>query len=175
MLVDWKAGVIVLAGTCAGSNCSHLIENLWPSWLSDPMADVFTKKRRSRVMAAIRSKGNKTTEIKLASILRANGIKGWRRHQALPGNPDFVFRRERVALFVDGCFWHGCPKHGRTPDSNQDYWHAKLARNRARDLKVSRELRKSRWRVLRVWEHALISERMVVHRLRAALAITKNR
>ena len=60
-------------------------------------------------MAAIRSRGNKDTELKLASILRASGITGWRRHQPLPGHPDFIFRHARLAVFVDGCFWHGCP------------------------------------------------------------------
>jgi len=62
-------------------------------------------------MAAIRSRGNKETELRLAAILRTHGITGWRRHQPLPGRPDFIFRRERVAAFVDGCFWHGCRWH----------------------------------------------------------------
>ena len=61
------------------------------------MPDVFTKKKRSQVMAAIRSRGNKATELKLAAILRAAGINGWRRHQSLPGRPDFIFRRHRLA------------------------------------------------------------------------------
>ena len=77
------------------------------------MADVFTKKKRSAVMAAIRSHGNKDTELKLISIFRGHGIKGWRRHQPLPGKPDFVFRRERLAVFVDGCFWHGHPESAK--------------------------------------------------------------
>lgn len=81
------------------------------------VADVFTKKKRSQIMAAVRSTGNRTTELRLASILRANGITGWRRHQPLPGKPDFVFRRERLAVFADGCFWHGCPRHLRMPFS----------------------------------------------------------
>ena len=102
------------------------------------MADVFTKKKRSQVMAAIRSRGNKDTEVKLAAILRASGITGWRRHQALPGRPDFAFRRERLAIFVDGCFWHGCPKHGRKPTSNRTYWLPKLRRNRERDAAAKR-------------------------------------
>jgi len=75
------------------------------------MPDVFTKRKRSEVMARIRGRGNKDTEIALAKLLRANGISGWRRNQALIGKPDFIFRRERVAVFVDGCFWHGCPIH----------------------------------------------------------------
>lgn len=133
------------------------------------MADVFTKKKRSQVMAAIRSTGNRDTELKLVAIFRAHRITGWRRYQTLAGKPDFLFRRARVAVFVDGCFWHGCPRHGRKPDTNCDYWRNKLARNRARDLKVSRLLRKNRWIVLRFWEHDVKDTRFVVSRLRDAL------
>src|SRR5580700_10150015 len=111
------------------------------------MADVFKKAKRSKVMAAIRSQGNKDTELKLVSILRVARITGWRRHKPLLGQPDFVFGRERVALFVDGCFWHGCPKHGRQPGSNTKYWREKLARNKSRDRRVSRELNKAGWTV----------------------------
>jgi DNA mismatch endonuclease (patch repair protein) len=71
------------------------------------MADVFTKIKRSQVMAAIRSKGNKDTELKLISIFRKYRITGWRRHQVVFGNPDFIFRKAKIAVFVDGCFWHG--------------------------------------------------------------------
>ena len=107
-------------------------------------------------MAAIKSKGNKDTELKLASILRIYGITGWRRHRPLPGKPDFIFPKQRLALFVDGCFWHGCPKHGRKPDSNQHYWLAKLRGNKCRDGKVNRLLRDRGWKVLRLWEHQLV-------------------
>jgi DNA mismatch endonuclease (patch repair protein) len=106
-------------------------------------------------MAAIRSRGNKSTEIKLASILRANGIKGWRRHLALPGKPDFAFCRERLAVFVDGCFWHGCAFHCRRPSSNRSYWVPKIFRNQKRDAAVTKRLRETGWRVLRIWEHEL--------------------
>ena len=90
------------------------------------MTDVLSRKQRSQVMAAVRSKGNRATELKLISILRANGITGWRRNQGLPGKPDFVFRKERLAVFVDGCFWHGCPKHGEIPETNKQYWRLKV-------------------------------------------------
>src|SRR5437660_2423289 len=96
--------------------------------------DVFTTEKRSKVMAAIRSRGNKATELKLATLLRINGIAGWRRHQNLPGHPDFVFIRERLAIFVDGCFWHGCSSHCRMPKSRLEYWRPKIERNIARDL-----------------------------------------
>jgi DNA mismatch endonuclease, patch repair protein len=134
------------------------------------MADIFSKKKRSQVMAAIRSKGNKDTELKLASILRTNGIKGWRRSQRLPGSPDFVFRRERLAVFVDGCFWHACPKHGRTPDGNRSFWLRKLNRNKQRDQRVSRQLRRAGWRVLRFWAHDLSNSEAVVRRLASVLS-----
>ncbi|HEV2327505.1 MAG TPA: very short patch repair endonuclease [Verrucomicrobiae bacterium] len=133
------------------------------------MADVFSKPKRSKVMAAIRSKGNKETELRLALILRAHGIKGWRRHRPLPGKPDFVFPTQRLAVFVDGCFWHGCPKHGRNPDSNQHYWLAKLKRNRMRDKMVNRALRVSGWKVLRLWEHDLRSIEHAVKRIESSL------
>jgi DNA mismatch endonuclease (patch repair protein) len=129
------------------------------------MSDVFTRKIRSAVMAAIKSRGNRRTELKLAQIFRANGVTGWRRHLSLPGCPDFAFRSERVAVFVDGCFWHGCPKHGRNPRSNVDYWVPKLQRNRARDRKINRQLRDRGWRVIRFWEHSLRDERTVVERM----------
>ncbi|HRZ81636.1 MAG TPA: very short patch repair endonuclease, partial [Candidatus Hydrogenedentes bacterium] len=79
------------------------------------MTDVFTKEKRSEVMSRIRSRGNLRTELRLIEIMRGAGITGWRRGQPVLGRPDFVFRRERVAVFVDGCFWHGCPKCYRRP------------------------------------------------------------
>jgi DNA mismatch endonuclease (patch repair protein) len=119
------------------------------------MADVFSKKKRSQVMAAIRSKGNEATELKLISVFRANGITGWRRNQKLPGKPDFAFHRERLAVFVDGCFWHGCHWHCRMPKSRRDFWFPKIKRNKTRDREVNGVLRKAGWKILRVWEHEL--------------------
>jgi DNA mismatch endonuclease (patch repair protein) len=138
------------------------------------VADVFTKKKRSQVMAAIRSTGNRATELRLAAIFRAHGITGWRRHQALPGKPDFVFRRERLAVFVDGCFWHGCPRHLRMPRDNRPYWKGKIARNIQRDRETTRRLRKSGWHVLRVWEHALRSPEVVARRIASKLAVERD-
>jgi DNA mismatch endonuclease (patch repair protein) len=106
-------------------------------------------------MAAIRSRGNKATELILAKLFRAAGVKGWRRHAAIPGRPDFVFAKQRVAVFVDGCFWHGCAKHCRMPASNRKYWAAKIERNMQRDRATRKTLRKKGWTVLRVWEHEL--------------------
>ena len=119
------------------------------------MPDVFTKAKRSEVMSRIRSRGNKDTELALAILFRAHKIKGWRRHQNIFGKPDFAFRRERLAIFVDGCFWHGCPKHCKLPSGNRMFWEKKLSTNRERDRRVNRELRKLGWRVIRIWEHDL--------------------
>ena len=129
-----------------------------------------TRAKRPQVMAAIRSKGNKDTELRLAAILRIHGLTGWRRHQALPGRPDFLFRRERIAVFVDGCFWHGCRGHCRMPKTGLAYWHPKIARNKRRDQEVKALLRRQGWRVYRIWEHALKSPSHVVARLQALLA-----
>ena len=125
------------------------------------MTDVFTTEKRSSVMARIRGSGNKDTELRMMVLFRAHRITGWRRGVALFGKPDFVFRRERVAVFVDGCFWHGCPKpkHAPLPKNRAEWWAAKLARNRARDLLVTRTLRKAGWRVVRVWECDLAKQK----------------
>ena len=134
------------------------------------MADVFTKKKRSEVMSKIRSRGNKETEIVLAKLLRQHKLTGWRRHPNVFGRPDFVFRKLKLALFVDGCFWHGCPKHSTLPKNNRAFWRKKFARNRARDRLVNRTLRREGFRrrseamagqgtVLRFWEHELGKEK----------------
>jgi DNA mismatch endonuclease (patch repair protein) len=117
------------------------------------MADVFTKEKRSAVMSRIRGKGNKATEVALATLFRVNGITGWRRHYPIEGKPDFAFPKLKLAVFVDGCFWHGCPKHATHPKGNGAFWLAKLEANKARDRKVNRLLRLKGWRVLRIWEH----------------------
>lgn len=134
------------------------------------MADTLTKAKRSEVMAAIRSAGNRSTEVKLREIMRAHGITGWRRKQPLPGKPDFVFRRQRLAVFVDGCFWHGCPRHCRMPTSGLPYWEQKIERNKLRDKAVRRLLLDRGWNIYRIWEHSLRDSRHVAAGLAARIA-----
>ena len=134
------------------------------------MADVFSKAKRSEVMSRIRGRGNKETELALAKLFRAARITGWRRHQNLFGRPDFTFRRQRVIVFVDGCFWHACPRHSNMPVNNRAFWLEKLSRNKARDRLVSRTLRKDGWHVLRIWEHDLRKPTRAVSRIFAALS-----
>jgi DNA mismatch endonuclease (patch repair protein) len=166
------------------------------------MPDVFTKAKRSDVMSRIRSRGNKDTELALAKLLRRHRIAGWRRQQIIQTNaqrptpnversklcvgrwkfsrpfavrPDFVFPKLRVALFVDGCFWHGCPKHATKPRNNAAFWRRKFARNLERDRLVTRTLRKNGWCVLRIWEHELArkNEAWLLRKLRRRLAAGK--
>jgi DNA mismatch endonuclease, patch repair protein len=133
--------------------------------------DSVSRKKRSQIMAAVRSTGNKATEAVLITFLRKHGLNGWRRKVRLHGNPDFVFPKQRTAIFVDGCFWHGCARHCRMPKGNSAYWKPKIFGNKRRDRSVTRDLRRAGWRVLRVWEHELASkhQKRLSGRIRQAL------
>lgn len=116
--------------------------------------DVFSKAKRSSVMAAIRSRGNRSTERAFAAFLRRARLRGWTLHSAtVVGRPDFYFYNQRVAVFVDGCFWHGCPKCFQAPRQNARFWAEKIERNRKRDRAVGHLLRRQGIRVIRIWEH----------------------
>jgi len=117
--------------------------------------DTVSKNDRSRIMACVKSSGNKSTEQKFVSILKNARITGWRRKYTAYGNPDFVFPSKQVAVFVDGCFWHYCPKHCRIPSTNVEYWVKKISQNAKRDLQVTIGLKKRGWIVIRFWEHEL--------------------
>jgi len=146
------------------------------------MADIFTKAKRSEVMSRIRGRGNKDTELALARLFRANRITGWRRqvevrimkrgarnsgahglsrHSQATAEvtrptfcvkPDFVFQKLKLAIFVDGCFWHGCPRHATKPKNHRVFWRRKLSGNTTRDQIVNQTLRKAGWSVTRIWE-----------------------
>jgi DNA mismatch endonuclease, patch repair protein len=133
------------------------------------MRDVFTKAKRSAVMSRIRGRGNKDTELALMKLFRQHGITGWRRNQKVFGKPDFLFRRNRLAIFVDGCFWHGCPRHYKIPIGNRAFWKKKFAANKARDRRVNRALRRIGWQVVRIWEHDLAKRNVAcVRKIQAA-------
>jgi len=129
------------------------------------MADMFSVRKRSEIMSRVRSRDNKATELRLIYVFRAHSIRGWRRRGKAFGNPDFIFPAERLAVFVDGCFWHSCPIHGSIPVSNRLFWKTKLHRNLQRDKLVRRELQSSGWRVLRIWQHELIHPERVATRV----------
>ena len=119
------------------------------------MADRVSKEVRSRMMSGIRQ-SHTGPELRLRLALRKNKVGGWRscpRH--ILGKPDLVFSKSKLAIFVDGCFWHGCSKCCKTSKSNLTYWRTKVQRNQARDRRIDRELRKRGWTVVHIWEHSL--------------------
>lgn len=138
--------------------------------------DKVSKEVRSKTMAAVRSSGNRSTERRLRSSLAGAGITGWKlQARNLRGRPDFVFFNTKVALFVDGCFWHGCPRCYRRPGSSQDYWDKKVLRNMARDKATRQELRRLGWLPIRIWEHSLRSLPTVRRIILAAIAFQNRR
>ena len=138
------------------------------------MTDVFSVRKRSDIMSRVRGEGNRATEMAMVVLFGRHGITGWRRHASVFGKPDFVFPRHRLAIFVDGCFWHACPLHRTPPTTNVAFWREKLARNRARDRLVTRTLKRQGWRVLRAWQHELTrrNEQNLVRRIRKVLPLT---
>lgn len=127
-------------------------------------------------MARVRSTGNRTTEWRLRGALIKYGVSGWRLNsRELPGRPDFVFREAKVAVFVDGCFWHGCPSCGRLPKTRQAFWRTKIAANVLRDKRDNRKLRQLGWTVVRIWEHELKSRdtKRCISRIRRLLESRK--
>ena len=138
------------------------------------MSDNISKRRRSQVMAKVRARGNASTELRMIKLLRENNVTGWRRHLPMPGTPDFAFRRARLALFIDGCFWHGCRRCYRAPKSNSEYWSRKVQRNRQRDRQISRQLVGAGWVVLRVKECWLKSPGRVIAVIKSACVRSMN-
>ena len=116
------------------------------------MADVFTKDKRSEIMKGIRSSGNKSTELKLINYFSSNHITGWRRKYDVKGHPDFVFLDRKIAIFVDGCFWHGHDCRNTRPADNSDYWSKKRERNIKHDKEITELFLSRGWTVIRIWE-----------------------
>lgn len=116
------------------------------------MADVFDKEKRSEIMSAVRSKRNKSTELKLIDVFKKNGIVGWRRNYKVKGHPDFIFPRKKIAIFVDGCFWHGHDCRNTRPSDNAEYWQMKRERNIKHDKEITSLFESRGWVVIRIWE-----------------------
>jgi len=129
--------------------------------------DTVSTEIRSLIMAQVRSQRNRSTEWRLRAYLIRSGIRGWKLNAPdIRGKPDFVFREQRLLVFVDGCYWHGCPSCYRRPSSNRRYWDAKVRKNRGRDARVTANLKNDGWRVLRIWEHQLSAMSLVLRRIR---------
>jgi DNA mismatch endonuclease (patch repair protein) len=115
--------------------------------------DFITTAKRSRNMRAIKSSSNTTTEMRFRALLIRNRVAGWRvRPKNVLGCPDFYFSSRLVAVFVDGCFWHCCPKCGHTPKANRRYWTKKLEQNKQRDICINKLLRSQGIKLVRIWE-----------------------
>lgn len=157
------------------------------------MTDVFDSTKRSEVMSRIRGRGNASTEMAMVAVFHQARIIGWRRHVELrlwPATadkniavktksgrirvrPDFIFRDVRLAIFVDGCFWHGCALHSTWPKRNAEFWESKLKGNMRRDAWHTHALEAAGWSVLRVWEHELCDGSALVRRIEGALGKNK--
>lgn len=118
------------------------------------MTDTISAQRRSEVMRAVRSNDTKI-EVLFRKKLWAKGKRYRKNCRNVIGKPDIAFPGKKIAIFIDSCFWHGCPYHCRMPNSNKSYWIEKIKRNKERDKKVTRQLKKSGWKVLRFWEHSI--------------------
>ena len=117
------------------------------------MSDTVSKKKRSEIMKANKPKGNKSTELKLIQLFMQLGLKGWKRNYNIAGSiPDFVFLKKRIAIFSDGCFWHGHNCRNLIPKQNSEYWQKKIENNRIRDKQINERLERKGWKVIRIWE-----------------------
>ena len=116
------------------------------------MADVLTQEQRKFNMSRIKGK-NTGPEVKLRKMLFAENIRGYRIHFNLPGKPDIVFTKKKIAIFIDGCFWHKCPICFQEPETRKEFWMNKIQSNVDRDKKINEQLKDKGWTVLRFWEH----------------------
>jgi DNA mismatch endonuclease, patch repair protein len=118
------------------------------------MTDVLTPEQRSYNMSQIRGKDTRP-EVRLRKLLWSEGIRGYRIHYRLPGKPDIVFTKKKIAIFIDGCFWHKCPVCYQEPETRKDFWIKKIHSNIDRDKNVDEKLKNDGWTVIRIWEHEI--------------------
>jgi DNA mismatch endonuclease (patch repair protein) len=135
------------------------------------MADNLTKSQRRKNMQSIKSNKNESTELRVIEIFRDFSITGWEINYQIYGKPDFVFLKHKLAVFVDGCFWHGCEQHCRVPKDNREYWINKINRNIKRDKFVTKRLETNGWTVIRLWEHELKKKNLNIRKLAHIKAI----
>jgi len=121
------------------------------------LTDVLTPDQRKLNMSRVRGK-NTGPEIKIRKLLWSRGIRGYRIHHNLHGKPDIVFTKKRVAIFIDGCFWHKCPVCFQEPETRKEFWMKKIQSNIDRDAKVDEQLKNNGWTVIRIWEHEIRKE-----------------
>lgn len=135
------------------------------------MVDKISKEKRSELMSTIHSKNTKP-EVNLRKVLFAKGYR-YRIHHGV-NKIDIAFPVKKVAVFVDGCFWHSCPLHGHLPKSNKEYWVPKLTKNRIRDIETTKRLENEGWIVLRFWEHELDNSEAISNKIVSILSNRKS-
>jgi DNA mismatch endonuclease (patch repair protein) len=116
--------------------------------------DKVTSQQRSEIMRQVKSTGTSLERL-VQKALRHHRVYFAKNVKSIVGNPDLVFRRKKLLVFIDSCFWHGCPEHCRVPSSRTEYWHNKISRNKQRDKHVNLALKQEGWKILRFWEHEL--------------------
>ena len=117
--------------------------------------DNVTKEKRSKIMSSIRGKNTKP-EMTLRKILWARGFRYRIHDKTVFGKPDISNKSKKLAIFVDGCFWHGCSRCYKEPSTNREFWRNKISNNKKRRVKVKKELRKENWNVIEIWEHEIV-------------------
>lgn len=125
------------------------------------MVDMLTREQRSYNMSRVKAR-NTGPELKLRKALFKVGARAYRLKYDLPAKPDLVFVKQRLAIFVDGCFWHKCPLHFARPETRAEFWAKKIEGNVKRDAEVNRKLEGADWRVLRIWEHEINADSLQV-------------
>ncbi len=137
------------------------------------MSDVFDKEARSNIMRAVKSINPKSTELALIKLFKENHITGWRHNYNVKGHPDFVFLKKRIAIFVDGCFWHGHDCRNTRPAANAEYWAKKRARNMQHDKEITQLFERRGWTVMRIWECELSKKNIAQTLQRIMTALEK--
>lgn len=121
------------------------------------MADTFSREKRSEIMSRVKSKDSSIEKI-LRKELWKKGFRYRKNSSKYFGKPDIIFKKYKIVIFIDSCFWHGCPKHFRMPSSNQEYWKTKITRNKGRDKEINSYYRKGKWKIIRLWEHDILDD-----------------
>ena len=133
--------------------------------------DIYTSEKRSDIMSKVKNKDSKL-EVKFRKVLWAEGFRYRKNSTKYFGKPDLVYSKYSTVIFIDSCFWHGCPEHGQIPKTRKEFWEKKIKRNKERDLEVTRHYQDMEWVVIRIWEHDLKKSNFS-HQVKLVLSILR--
>jgi DNA mismatch endonuclease (patch repair protein) len=139
----------------------------------ETIMDHVSKEVRSKIMATVRSRDNRTTELALGRLLWSAGLRGYRKQWPVDGKPDFAWPGLKVAVFVDGCFLHGCTRCKYLPRTHTEFWRDKIETNKRRDRRVAGRLRRAGWKVVRIKE-CVVRRESTIRKIAAALDERRN-